>query len=279
MKRIHGISYLMVACLMILSSCEKDPKSSGDYDSSMAQDQSFAENTLEEVSKIADQACDEMTLRTYRTGNDNSNSATITSTVSGNTKTVTIDFGAVDVTCMDGKRRKGKIMVSFTGNYRDVNGTHTITFENYFVNDYKVNGSKVVTNSGKNALNQTVFTIETHVTLGNTSGQTMAWNSNRMRTWIEGESTTYASDALAGVRDDVYEVTGTASGTSFNGLAFTVTITEPVRIETDCRFITKGKAELMPEGKALRIINYGDGTCDGYIIVTINGIEYTVNFL
>lgn len=275
MKRIYSVSLLIAACLMILSSCEKDPKSSGDHDYSGSQDQAFAENTLEDVDKIADQGCDDLQLTTYRIGSG-SNNATVTLTTSGTTKTVTIDFGATEVTCMDGKRRKGKIIVTFTGNYRDANGTHTITFENYFVNDYKVEGSRQVTNNGKNADNQTVFSVTSAITIHDANGKSMTWNSTRTRTWVEGESTTYLSNGIDGIKDDAYDITGSATGSTFDGNSFTATIIQPLRIMGECRWIIKGVLEFTPDGKTTRTVDYGDGTQDNVVTVTINGVGYTV---
>lgn len=50
---IYGI--VALAIVMSISSCKKD-KSDADYDYSMATDMSLAENTMEEVTKMADQA-------------------------------------------------------------------------------------------------------------------------------------------------------------------------------------------------------------------------------
>jgi hypothetical protein len=280
MKKTALHFMVIISFLMLITSCKKND-SAGDYDYSVAQDQSFAENTFEEVSKMADQAGDYSSLITYRTGSSQGvfqvgcgsvSIANVTATV----KKITIDFGATEVTCMDGKRRKGKIFVDFEGNYRDINHVHTISFENYFVNDYKVEGTKTVTNTGKNALNQSVFSINVNATIKNPNGKTMTWTSQRTRTWTAGEGTTFATDGLSGLTDDQYQITGSGSGTSFNGTSFSITITDALLISGDCRFILSGKAELAITGKATRYLDYGAGVCDNIVIVTINGVNYYV---
>ena len=273
---IYGIAAL--AIVISISSCKKD-KSDADYDYSMATDMSLAENTMEEVTKMADQAGDYGQLMTYR----NSAPATVTvigcaavtiENVTATIKKMTLDFGATDVTCIDGKRRRGKIFVQYEGNYRDANHEHTISFENYFVNDYKIEGTRKITNTGKNNQNQSVFAITADISISNPNGKTMTWQSQRTRTWIAGENTTFNTDSLNGVKDDIYAVTGSGSGKSFNGTSFSANITEPLTVSLQCRFITKGKVELTPGEQAIRYIDYGDGTCDAIAAITINGVTY-----
>lgn len=273
---IYGI--VALAIVISISSCKKD-KSDADYDYSMATDMSLAENTMEEVTKMADQAGDYGQLMTYR----NSAPATVTvigcaavtiENVTATIKKMTLDFGATDVTCIDGKRRRGKILVQYEGNYRDANHEHTISFEKYFVNDYKTEGTRKITNTGKNNQNQSVFAITADISISNPNGKTMTWQSQRTRTWIAGENTTFNTDSLNGVKDDIYAVTGSGSGKSFNGTSFSANITEPLTVSLQCRFITKGKVELTPGEQAIRYIDYGDGTCDAIAAITINGVTY-----
>ena len=164
--------------------------------------------------------------------------------------------------------------MEFVGNYRDIYHDLSISFENYFVNDYKVSGTRKITNTGPNSQGQSVFSINANITINNPNGKTMTWNSQRTRTWIAGESTSYATDGIDGIKDDMYSITGSASGKSFNGTEFTATITEPLIVSLQCRFISKGKVELIPTGKSTRYIDYGDGTCDAIAAITINGVTY-----
>ena len=112
------------------------------------------------------------------------------------------------------------------------------------------------------------------INISNPNGKTMIWQSQRTRTWIAGENTTFNTDSINGVKDDIYSVTGSGSGKSFNGTTFSANITEPLIISLQCRFITKGKAELSPGEQAIRYIDYGDGTCDAIAAITINGVTY-----
>src|SRR5690606_39417748 len=72
-------------------------------------------------------------------------------------------------------------------------------------------------------------------------------------------------------------LSGSGNGVAFNGTSFNVTITEPLVLNGDCRFITKGKAEVTPSGMSTRTIDFGDGTCDTEVGIVINGVTYYRN--
>ena len=147
----------------------------------------------------------------------------------------------------------------------------TITFNNYFVNDYQVLGSRIVTNNGLNANNNLSFgvVVDGSVIKPN-GGGTITWMSTQTREWVDGDST------LLNWTDDVWEITGNGNGTNTAAEAFTVTITTPLRVQLNCKWITKGVLNFTPQGLDTRVIDYGTGTCDGTMTVTVNGYTVTV---
>jgi hypothetical protein len=98
----------------------------------------------------------------------------------------------------------------------------------------------------------------------------MTWTSSRNREWIAGSATQF------NWLDDEYSITGSASGTNFEGTSFTVNITSPLIVKLDCRWITKGTFDLTPTGKLTRTFDYGNGSCDANATVTINGTVFPV---
>src|SRR6202000_120604 len=54
---------------------------------------------------------------------------------------LTIRFGPEDCVCLDGRKRRGTIIVYYNGEYTDTNQVHKITYSNYFINDNEVTGS------------------------------------------------------------------------------------------------------------------------------------------
>ncbi|HNU33066.1 MAG: hypothetical protein IPJ79_14135 [Bacteroidetes bacterium] len=269
---------LTIAGAVAISGCKKD-KDEPDTDTDVANDNSFAERTYDDVKSMSDQAGDNGSLSTYRVGDNSgllSSCATITNDTTVNPHILTIDFGATNCLCNDGKNRRGKIIISYQGAYRDSGSTHSFSFDNYFVNDYKVLGTKTVTNLGHNSNNQLVYSVAVNGSIINPSGQTMTWSSQRTRTWVAGETT-------LGVLNDEYDITGSANGTSFAGTSFTATITSALHVKFNCfvtnpgsSLITNGTFDLVPSGKATRTFDFGTGACDNLATVTINGNTYNI---
>ena len=264
-------SFVLVAIFIGISACKKE-KDEIDKDTSAAEDNALFEKTYSDASDIADQAAVSGSLTGYRV-DDNSSAlshcVTITHDTNSSPHVLTIDFGSSNCLGHDGRSRRGQIIVTYTGAYRDSNHVHTITFNNYYVNNYHVEGSKTVTNMGHNGSGHLYFTIQVNGLITNPGGEQRSWTSSRQREWIAGESTMSWGD-------DVYLITGSASGTSFSGKAFTVTILSPLRIELSCRYIVSGSFRLTTQDRPDRTLDYGNGACDNNATVTINNQSYPI---
>lgn len=178
--------------------------------------------------------------------------------------TVTLNFGDSNQLCFDGHYRKGIIKAVFTGRYKDSGTVITITLYNYYVDSHLIQGTKKFTNNGRNSSSNLSYTIEvTNASIATDSG-TISWQSNRTHEWKQGENTRFV------ICDDVYSITGTASGIDRKGLSYILTITEPLKKQTCCRWIMSGKLEISPANKVKRYVDFGGGTCDHYAQVTIN---------
>lgn len=191
-------------------------------------------------------------------------------------KTVTIDFGTSNCEGNDGRTRRGKIIVNITGPYRTVGTKITTTFENYFVNDYQIEGTKVVEHTAERSFK--IEVSDAKITFPNGADK-ITWESSRNRVWSEGFNTKISLDPADSacflnvecLLDDVYEITGSATGTNRDGRLFDVDIKTPLRIEF-CGYIpevTEGTIEIQPEDLKLRTINYGSGDCDNQASVKI----------
>ena len=88
-----------------------------------------------------------------------------------------------------------------------------------------------------------------------------------------GESTS----GILGWSDDIYSITGSATGTSASQNNFSATITSPLIKKMNCRHIVQGTFTFDPgNGKPVRTVDFGNGTCDDIATVTINGNVYTI---
>jgi hypothetical protein len=197
----------------------------------------------------------------------------------GYPKTVTLDFGT-NCVCDDGVTRSGQIVSVITGPYIDSGTVVTSTFQNYheIFNgvDYQATGTQVVTNVGDNQAGHPVYSVSVQGSVISVHG-TISYTSQRENEWIVGYN------SWLNPYDDEYLVTGTADGTDINGEAFAITITQALDFNIMCDASTfwtvkSGKFELSYPGTSYptMYVDYGTGTCDYIIYVTIDGVTYTV---
>lgn len=275
-NRFIQTGLVIATAAFIFTGCRKDEE---DSDTSSAGDNAFAEATFNDVTNISDEAGYSGSISNYRIGDQDeilSTCATVTfdSTNSNDQDTIHINFGSTNCTGNDGRNRRGEILVYYSGHYRDSASTHTITFNNYYVNDNQVLGTKTVTNLGHNSAGHLVYDININgqIVLANNAG-TITWTSQRQREWTQGESTSIWSD-------DMYSITGSASGTSADGHSFTAQITSPLvrNMSLGCRrHFVQGTVVFTPDSKPARTVDFGTGACDDVATVTINSHTYTIH--
>jgi hypothetical protein len=227
--KIRKFAVLGIAALAIagFSSCNKE---NGDNDTFASEDEAFSTMIIDEIQTIADDAMfGDVNLR-IADGNQTLAGPCATKTLDTTVtpRVLTIDFGAVNCLCSDGRYRRGKLITTFTGHYRDSGTVITHSTQNYFVNDNEVINNSVVTNMGHNSNGNLFYTIVANGTIIMAlSGDTITHSSNRQREWILGANTPQR-------QDDVYLITGTSSVSNSNGHGATSTITNALRRELNC---------------------------------------------
>jgi len=290
------LALLVFSAVITFSSCKK---SKLNKETTTAEDNALAEDSFDDIFKNINEAAEEENLDgTAKMGGSQDYTFasacatptlvppawdTTTTPATWNStfpKTLTIDFGSTNCTGNDGKARRGKIIAVFTGRHNVAGTVITTTFNNYHVNDHKIEGTKTVTNNGNNS-----FTIVVDGKIIAPNGEEVSWESTRTRTWIEGQNTnfwTLNADSTTfmffnGILDDVYSVTGSASGVNRKGRSFTADITTALRIEF-CGWvpeITEGVVEVQPEDLKKRTVDFGNQDCDRTFVVTIGKKSYT----
>jgi len=251
-----------------LNSCDQEAR---DNDTSVAYDNGLAEQIFSDVKAISDQASSgQLTtfIPDYQEGLL-SGCATVTLDNTSTPKKITVDFGSANCLCNDQRTRRGKIIITYTGAYRDSGTVINISFEDYYVNDNQVLGVKTITNNGTNSSGHLNYTVVVDGKIKKADGDSIIWKSTRNNEWIEGSAT-------PALLDDVYLITGNASGVSASGLPFTVTITKALRKEIGFKHFVSGTIEIEPQGKFKRILDYGDGTRDNKATVTINNRTFDI---
>jgi hypothetical protein len=267
MKTIKNIIPVLFALSMLfVASCKKDRDDLND--TTVASDNEQSETFSNDVMNIADNAAKSgnagmRTSTPEEVYEAMSQCATITHDTVSNPRMLTIDFGNVNCLCADGRNRRGKIIVSYTGRYFETGSVKTMNFDNFYRNDNKLEGTRTITNNGLDAQGRMNWTINAqNMKITKSNGKIHSWNSVRTRTILAGNDTKTWTD-------DVYEITGSATGINANGINYTANITKALHRALSCRWIDSGTIEITPEGKATRTVDFGNGNCDDQATVSV----------
>jgi hypothetical protein len=180
-------------------------------------------------------------------------------------KTITINYGT-GCSGFNGSTRSGKIVVNVTDRRNVVNATRTVTFDNYYFNGIKVEGTKVIkTLPPKTNQNLLLSDKLTNGKLTLTNGKTIERAFDHQREWIAGSNTPKY------IWDDEWLTTGTATGKNINGVTYINTILTALHWTRTCEFLVSGSVKLERSGVDPVVLDYGTGACDAKAIVTRGG--------
>ena len=245
-----------------------------------AQDNSLAEGQYNDVNTMVDASVNLGGNFSFRLATNGTN-ARVEDVLGGCTRvtldtaneacTLTIDFGTTNCKGPDERYRRGKILATWNGKYRDKGTVVNITFDNYFVNDNQIKGTHKTTNLGYNTAQHLVYKIEVDGSIVKANnGGTIYWKSTREREWVTGSNTPLI------ILYDTYSITGSASGTTAGGTAYTITITQPLVRKMNCSWFESGKLGLASAGRKTLTLDYGSTGCDNKATVTIGGNTFNV---
>lgn len=261
--------------MLIFSSCErKEETIIGSDHIITAQDEDLVASLFDDVFGQVTNA-DRQTQLDERKGASNDTCPVIT-IVSTDTSTLTrqiiIDFGVGCSLVDGGLLRQGKILVTKVGRYLQEGSVRTITFDDYYVEGNKIEGTKTITNNGRNEKDNLTYTIEVeNAIITRPAETTIEWDANRTREFLNGEDTPLF------IWDDEYEISGSSSGTNSLGKDFTHTITSPLNVYLACRWIRSGIIEITIENRPTLTLDYGDGTCDNKATISVNDRTREIN--
>lgn len=280
-KSLYGKGLILAATgLLLFAACKRtatDTSSTttlSEDDKGYGGDQAAIERENNDVLSMADAAANNGNAQLKGGFTELSGCAVVTNDTVSVPHVLTLDFGNSPCTGWDGRNRSGKIIVQYTGHYKDAGSQHTITYDNYIVNGNQLTGSKSVTNMGMNNAGNYYYDISVTDTLwsgtvANNNGF-RSWTSSRERTWVDGYSTATRAD-------DTYDITGSATIRRINGHTFTVNITSALRVAAICPWIEQGTVQITPQnGNNVRTIDYGNGNCDSQATLTINNQSYNI---
>lgn len=196
--------------------------------------------------------------------------ATITSTTSNGVVTTVIDFGAPHE--CDGVKVGGKITISMPAK---PSPSSSGLFNQTFVYENLVRGTRTI--NGKHNVNLTLENGKpvlkenfTEATITKEDGNIIKFTSTKSRK-VDTKNTVSPAD-------DEATITGVTTAVGSDGNSFSSTITKALVIKSSCsgtvkRFPVIGTVEIERTGKAKKVIDYGNGTCD--LVYTVDGVEKT----
>ena len=178
----------------------------------------------------------------------------------------TLDYGNENCTFFSGNTKRGKIHVSLSDLWRNEGSLREITFEDFYMNDNKMEGVKTILNTGKNENGNLTFTKKVAAAkITNPDGLTISWNCEKQSELIEGGATFLFAD-------DVWAVTGEGSGVNMDEKQFTMKIISALIYKNGCFYPVSGTVEIETDREALKTIDYGTGDCDNVATVTTGDV-------
>jgi len=271
MKTKNILTTLSALSLLILAGCKKeksDPEIEATFQ--LSEDQAAGESIADDVNVVFFETAVNEGLIGSRTSQslqttNSASCATVTVTPQNSfPKTIVIDFGTAGCTSIDGITRKGKINIILSDSVFHPGATAVMTFDNYYVSNFKVEGTITWTNtSTPNGISWTRQIENGKITIP--SGNYY---------WLHVGTKTVTQTAGAGtplnLLDDIYSITGNHTVTNPAGKSRTAAITEALEKKTICHNVGKGKIRI--EGpNHYAIVDFGDGTCDRVATISIDG--------
>ncbi len=270
LKTVFVLSIIIAS----LGSCNKD-KVTIDTDQQAAQDNAQAEYVFSDVNNIVDDAArsqggvNKMAGNNFGCANITRDSSTAATNYFPKTLTCIWDSTCTPASTTENKR-KGKMIIKFSAPFSQTGAVITTTFEKFSVNGYLVEGTRTLTNDGPNAVKNQSYTINIDGKITSSLGKVVTIVNANTKEITDTKGTPDS-------KDDTYQITGNSSGSSATG-GFKAIIKTPLIVDrSSCKYITKGTVELTPAGgKAVRYIDFGDGTCDNKITVKIANTTYNL---
>lgn len=265
MKTIRFATLFLFAFAIVISSCEKaEDAIDGTVGFETLADDDLVAEFNNEIFNDADAGISHNFKSKKGVGETFQTCAIISKTETATGKIIVIDYGQEGCEGKNGRVKKGKVIIEVQGTWQQ--HTRTVTLEDFFINDHKVEGTRITTSVRQNeTITRTVKVEDGKVIFSD--GTICLHEANKMRKLVEG------GDTPTDRTDDVWETSGSASGTNFKGNEYTMAITpeKPVRNKTGCWFAVSGEKNYVVDTKACTI-DFGNGECDNKATATVNGI-------
>ncbi len=265
-----------VCAIALFGACKKgtsNPIQDTDDNGYYAGEASRAEWINNDVLSLADVAGNYYNGSYMRTTSTFGNCASVATDTVNNPHTLIIRFGNTNCKCLDGRYRRGTIIISYDGKYNDQYNIHTLTYQDYYVNDYKVAGNIKYSRIDTTVTGNWYYNVKMDDTILTPNLSRIVWRGSLVRKWIAGYNT--------GEREDnVYSISGAATLIRPNGHQFSFDIATPLTVSNECDYISSGKVNVFGYGKTYRVLDYAPsntsatGECDNVAQLNADGHIY-----
>ncbi|WP_029273273.1 hypothetical protein [Flavobacterium sp. KJJ] len=279
--------FLFIGTLVALSffiSCNSDEKTNDGSSAKISNDEIITNSTIDasidDVTNIAeDQFNAQQNIAAKPSGpvkNFLPSCATITTVLTNNTWTRTVDFGVEGCTLENGNIVKGKMVISFSNDFSASTQTISYTFDGFYHNGKKLQGSKSIVRTVKTtdllATAHPVLTAAIDLTITFDDGKVYSRKGSLVKEMTAGYDTWFNWE------DNVFVVTGSGTTTFPNGDTFSAEITTPLEFKASCKksFAVKGVVSITKNG-ATAVIDYGTGDCDTLAKITKDGVTEEID--
>ncbi len=258
MKKSGIITLGLASMLMMFTACQQDSDEIGsDIDALELESDAALETTYEEVDQVVEIGFESLESG-MRTEQDELGEC-VNITHDEENKTVTIDFGDGCVG-RHGNTFAGKIVIEYNQRLYQPGAFRQITFVNFFFNEIGVEGTRRLENTTATDTERQFTVTLTGGKLDFGDGNFVTRDASWVRTWYVGEGEV--------------KLSGSASGININGFDYSTTVSPntPLLFLRACPFrVPVSGIKTLVVGDRQATIDYGDGTCDRKITVTVNG--------
>lgn len=169
------------------------------------------------------------------------------------------------VVCANTPLHTGTIIANFSGPYEQVGTEIQVTFDKYTHEGVEITGElsmELYLNQFDSLAYNVTFNGLTFTDL-NKAAYNKSYLSGTVQ-WVRwiGNNTPEADD-------DDFTISGIGNGTSYDGVVYTYVNNLPVLMFHDCNYSASGDYILSTANNSDRICNFGDGSCDNKMLVTI----------
>jgi hypothetical protein len=271
MQKIKLLLPLISGIIILgLSSCKKNNTIASEIETTfdLTGKQAISESLTDDANNLLDETTETLGLSGNKApiiDNGTLSCATVTVSPGAFPKTITLDFGTGCTNPNSNIERSGIVHIVLSDSFRLTGSTAIMTFDNYYVNGYKKEGTITWTNTST----ATVRSWSRQVVNGKiTAPDGRFWFHNGLKqiTQVAGNNTPRI------LLDDAFSITGSSVITNSLGDTRTATIEIPLHKRVDCDHVDEGSIRFQGPNH-FATLDFGNGTCDAIATISINNYQ------